>query len=84
MPRRNPTRAVRVGPITIGGGAPIAVQSMAATKTQNIEATERLLGELRIPLLGRHCGGEKGRRMSLDTATGVITIEIVGSDPIEL
>ena len=36
---RNSTRGVSVGPIHIGGGAPIAVQSMAATKTQNIEAT---------------------------------------------
>jgi (E)-4-hydroxy-3-methylbut-2-enyl-diphosphate synthase len=39
--RRNPTRAVHVGPIQIGGGAPIAVQSMAATRTQDIEATVR-------------------------------------------
>ena len=39
--RRKPTRAVRVGPIQIGGGAPIAVQSMAATRTQDIEATVR-------------------------------------------
>jgi (E)-4-hydroxy-3-methylbut-2-enyl-diphosphate synthase len=39
--RRNPTRAVRVGNIQIGGGAPIAVQSMAATKTQDIAATVR-------------------------------------------
>ena len=37
--KRNPTRAVRVGPVTIGGGAPIAVQSMAATRTQDVEAT---------------------------------------------
>ena len=47
MPR-NDTRAVPVGPITIGGGAPIAVQSMAATKTQDVDATVRqvrLLGE---------------------------------------
>ncbi|MDP6606570.1 MAG: (E)-4-hydroxy-3-methylbut-2-enyl-diphosphate synthase [Dehalococcoidia bacterium] len=36
---RNQTRAVPVGPITIGGGAPIAVQSMAATKTQDVDAT---------------------------------------------
>ncbi|MFN8639424.1 MAG: (E)-4-hydroxy-3-methylbut-2-enyl-diphosphate synthase [Dehalococcoidia bacterium] len=35
------TRAVRVGPITIGGGAPIIVQSMAATRTQDVEATTR-------------------------------------------
>lgn len=37
--QRNPTRAVRVGRTTIGGGHPIAVQSMTATHTQNIEAT---------------------------------------------
>lgn len=38
---RNPTRAVRVGPITIGDGAAIAVQSMAATRTQDVDATVR-------------------------------------------
>lgn len=36
---RNPTRAVRIGSITIGAGHPIAVQSMTATKTQDIDAT---------------------------------------------
>ncbi len=39
--RPRKTRAVRVGPMTIGGGAPIIVQSMAATRTQDIEATTR-------------------------------------------
>lgn len=37
--KRNPTRAVRVGSVTIGGGHPIAVQSMTATHTQDIAAT---------------------------------------------
>jgi (E)-4-hydroxy-3-methylbut-2-enyl-diphosphate synthase len=36
---RNPTRPVRVGSVTIGGGHPIVVQSMCATKTTDIEAT---------------------------------------------
>ncbi len=36
---RNPTRAVRIGSVTIGGGEPIALQSMTATQTQNIDAT---------------------------------------------
>jgi (E)-4-hydroxy-3-methylbut-2-enyl-diphosphate synthase len=36
---RNPTRSVRIGSITIGAGHPIAVQSMTATHTQNIDAT---------------------------------------------
>ena len=37
--RRNPTRAVKVGSVTIGAGHPIAVQSMTATHTQDIDAT---------------------------------------------
>jgi (E)-4-hydroxy-3-methylbut-2-enyl-diphosphate synthase len=37
--RRNPTRPVRIGTITIGAGHPIAVQSMTATHTQDIDAT---------------------------------------------
>ena len=37
--QRNPTRAVSIGSITIGAGHPIAVQSMCATKTRDIDAT---------------------------------------------
>ncbi|QDU64258.1 4-hydroxy-3-methylbut-2-en-1-yl diphosphate synthase (flavodoxin) [Planctomycetes bacterium Pan216] len=36
---RNPTRAVTIGNVTIGAGHPIAVQSMCATHTQDVEAT---------------------------------------------
>jgi (E)-4-hydroxy-3-methylbut-2-enyl-diphosphate synthase len=36
---RNPTRPVKIGSATIGGGHPVAVQSMCATHTQDIEAT---------------------------------------------
>jgi (E)-4-hydroxy-3-methylbut-2-enyl-diphosphate synthase len=36
---RNPTREVRAGPVRIGGGAPISVQSMCATHTQDVAAT---------------------------------------------
>jgi (E)-4-hydroxy-3-methylbut-2-enyl-diphosphate synthase len=36
---RNKTRAVKAGSVIIGGGNPIVVQSMAATKTQDIDAT---------------------------------------------
>jgi (E)-4-hydroxy-3-methylbut-2-enyl-diphosphate synthase len=37
--RRNPSREVRVGGVVLGGGRPIAVQSMCATRTQDIDAT---------------------------------------------
>jgi len=36
---RNPTREVRVGRTFLGGAHPVAVQSMTATKTQDVEAT---------------------------------------------
>src|SRR6187401_1508178 len=36
---RNPTRSLRIGTITIGADNPIAVQSMTATQTRDIDAT---------------------------------------------
>src|SRR6266478_1914443 len=36
---RNPTRPVRIGSVTIGAGNPVAVQSMTATHTQDVDAT---------------------------------------------
>ncbi len=36
---RNPTRSVRIGRVTIGAGQPIAVQSMTATPTRDIDTT---------------------------------------------
>lgn len=38
FPRRQ-TRAVRVGSVVIGGGAPLVVQSMTKTRTANVRAT---------------------------------------------
>lgn len=43
---RNPTRAVRIGRVTIGAGHAIAVQSMCATKTQDVAATAAQVNEL--------------------------------------
>lgn len=36
---RNSTRSVKIGSVTIGDGNPIAVQSMTATHTQDVDAT---------------------------------------------
>jgi (E)-4-hydroxy-3-methylbut-2-enyl-diphosphate synthase len=41
MIERKQTRQVLVGDIPIGGGAPIPVQSMTTTKTQDLDATLR-------------------------------------------
>ena len=37
------TRPIRIGSLTIGGDAPMMVQSMAATRTQDVAATRRQL-----------------------------------------
>jgi (E)-4-hydroxy-3-methylbut-2-enyl-diphosphate synthase len=44
--QRNPTRSVSIGSITIGAGNPIAVQSMCATRTQDIDATVAQINDL--------------------------------------
>jgi len=51
---------------------------------RNQEAIERILAELRIPILARDLGGEAGRRMTLDTASGMITIKVPGGAEYEI
>ena len=36
---RRPSTAVRIGPVTVGGGAPVVVQSMTNTDTADVEGT---------------------------------------------
>ena len=45
IPERK-TRKIRIGPLEVGGNAPIAVQSMAATRTQDVAATRRQVERL--------------------------------------
>ncbi|MEE3467710.1 MAG: flavodoxin-dependent (E)-4-hydroxy-3-methylbut-2-enyl-diphosphate synthase [Eubacterium sp.] len=40
------SREVSIGNVTIGGGKPIAIQSMTNTKTEDVESTVRQIGEL--------------------------------------
>lgn len=43
---RNPTREVKIGSVRVGNGNPIAVQSMCATHTQDIDATVDQVNDL--------------------------------------
>lgn len=56
---RNPTRAVSIGNITIGDNNPIAVQSMCATRTQNIDETVAQVNQL-------HAAGATIVRIAVD------------------
>nr|WP_240731971.1 flavodoxin-dependent (E)-4-hydroxy-3-methylbut-2-enyl-diphosphate synthase [Egibacter rhizosphaerae] len=45
-PQRRPTRALRVGDVPVGGGAPISVQSMTTTPTHDVNATLQQIAAL--------------------------------------
>jgi (E)-4-hydroxy-3-methylbut-2-enyl-diphosphate synthase len=44
--QRHHTHAVRVGPVVVGGGAPVVVQSMTNTDTTDVDTTARQVMEL--------------------------------------
>ncbi|MBI4287952.1 MAG: flavodoxin-dependent (E)-4-hydroxy-3-methylbut-2-enyl-diphosphate synthase [Chloroflexi bacterium] len=46
MTRRRLSRPISIGGVTIGGGAPISVQSMTKTDTRDVRATVRQIEEL--------------------------------------
>jgi len=46
FPARRKTRSVKVGRLTLGGGAPIAVQSMTKTDTRDVEKTVAQIQEM--------------------------------------
>ena len=51
---------------------------------RNQEAVELILNELTIPILGRDVGGASGRRLILDTTSGIVTIKVPGGVDYEL
>src|SRR5947199_10660863 len=61
------TRSVRIGNVTIGAGHPIAVQSMTATKTQDVAATIR-----QVELL--EAAGADVIRIAIDTPKDVVAL----------
>ena len=62
----------------------LASQAVSTIGDQNLEMIQRLLRELRIPIVAAHCGGMQGRRMTFYPDTGRVTIEVVGGDRLEL
>jgi chemotaxis protein CheD len=51
---------------------------------RNQEAVEQVLNELTIPILARDMGGTCGRRLTLDTTSGIVTIKVPGGVDYEL
>jgi chemotaxis protein CheD len=74
----------------VGGARMLSVPSANDTNLalnigqRNQEAIEQILAELKIPVLARDLGGEAGRRMTLDTVSGMITIKVPGGAEYEI
>ena len=46
LAQRRKTRQIRIGDLTIGGDAPIRIQSMTTTKTSDVNATLQQIASL--------------------------------------
>ena len=64
---RNPTRPVQIGSICVGDNQPIAVQSMTATKTQDIDATAAQANAL-------HAAGAGVVRVAVDSEKDALAL----------
>jgi chemotaxis protein CheD len=51
---------------------------------RNQEAIEHILADWNIPVLARDLGGTAGRRLTLDTASGIVAIKVPGGDEYEI
>ena len=63
------TREIRIGNVRIGGQNPVAVQSMTATRTQDVAATIR-----QVELL--EAAGADVIRIAVDNPKDVVALEI--------
>ena len=73
-----PTRKVHVGPVAIGGGAPISVQTMTNTDTRNVEAT---LAQIRAMAAA---GADIVRVSVYDEACAKAVRDLVDGSPVPL
>jgi chemotaxis protein CheD len=51
---------------------------------RNQEAIEQILKTLTIPIIARDVGGSAGRRLTLDTTSGMVTVRVPGGIDYEL
>jgi len=74
----------------VGGASMFQLSSASGTNSglnigqRNQAAIEQILTDLRIPVLARDLGGEAGRRMTLDTTSGMIAIKVPGGAEYEI
>ncbi|MCL2850643.1 MAG: flavodoxin-dependent (E)-4-hydroxy-3-methylbut-2-enyl-diphosphate synthase [Micrococcales bacterium] len=75
---RRASRAIKVGSVTVGGGAPVSVQSMTTTPTADTDATLMQIGEL----TAAGCDIVRVAVPSADDAAALATIASSSSIPV--
>ena len=71
----------RIAAKIAGGAAMFGEQRTASLGDRNAEAVETRLKSHFVRLAGRAIGGTKGRKMTLDPATGDVAVWIIGEPP---
>lgn len=74
--------SLRLAAKMVGGAKMFAFQSGMTVGEQNVVAVDQILRGLGIPVLGRDCGGERGRRVSFDVTNGAMRVESLGVPPV--
>ncbi len=79
---RQPGRSsrVRLTAKVVGGASMFQAGTALDIGRMNQEAVDRILADLGIPVLARDVGGASGRRLTLDVASGVVTIRVPGGE----
>lgn len=72
----------------IAGGANmfqrVTTNAFLSIGQQNLEAVEKCLSELQIPILARHVGGNLGRNLIADIGSGNVQIQMVGKSIVQI
>ena len=80
--RRGPRTRGRLTAKLVGGASMFQVETPVESTLnigrRNQEAIETILDALKIPVLARDLGGTTGRRLTLDTVSGIVAIKVPG------
>jgi chemotaxis protein CheD len=68
----------------VGGASMFQAGPALNIGQMNRDAVEKILAELGVPILARDVGGGTGRRLTLDTASGIVTIRVPGGEDYEI
>ena len=68
----------RISAKIAGGAAMFGIESASALGARNADAVRTRLDHHAIPLMGSAIGGDKGRRIILDPATGEVYVDVIG------